>query len=270
MTAATRWTTTRPTGSRRARARLAPPTPASRTSTPAGPAGTRSSATILRDPAGQRPCLPLPDSKRTVHPADEHLVLGGALEQAWRTLTGAPPAGWATSEPVGVPWSPRQLTDLARARAQQSLPTWIVAVGTPGHPAIATVRTTRTHLGVEEHITLAVGHRADQHAPVDTMPELAESLAARHNLATMIGQLRTARADLTAPAHHEPPPVPFSFTLGPDAMADRDGDDTAFAPARLGPAARPALHYTLGDGTDPAAWERLRQINGRLAATGEG
>ncbi|MFK4206649.1 DUF6177 family protein [Streptomyces sp. NPDC030920] len=200
-------------------------------------------------------------SIRTVHPADEHLVLGGALEQAWRTLTGTPPAGWATSEPVGVPWSPRQLTDLARARAQQSLPTWIVAVGTPGHPAIATVRTTRTHLGVEEHITLAVGHRADQHAPVDTMPELAESLAARHNLATMIGQLRTARADLTTPAHHEPPPVPFSFALGPDAVADRDGDDTAFAPARLGPATRPALHYTLGDGTDPAAWERLRQIN---------
>lgn len=104
------------------------------------------------------------------------------------------------------------------------------------------------------------------------MPELAESVAARHNLATMIGQLRTARADLTTPAHHEPPPVPFSFALGPDAVADRGGDDTAFAPTRPGPAARPALHYTLGDGTDPAAArERLRQINDRsAAATGAG
>ncbi|MFI5771348.1 DUF6177 family protein [Streptomyces sp. NPDC051658] len=210
-------------------------------------------------------------SIRTVHPADEHLVLGGALEQAWHTLTGAPPAGWSTAEPVNVPWSPRQLTDLARTRAQQSLPTWAVAIGTPDHPAIATVRTARTHLGVEEHITLAVGYRADKNAPVAAMPELAESLAARHNLATMIGQLRTARADLTTPAHHEPPPVPLSFTLGPDAVAELDADRTPFAPTRLGPAARPALHYALGDGTDPAAWQRLRQINDHVTAgTGEG
>ncbi|MFJ8373271.1 DUF6177 family protein [Streptomyces sp. NPDC094461] len=77
---------------------------------------------------------------------------------------------------------------------------------------------------------------------------------------------------MTTPAHHEPPPVPFSFALGPDAVADRGGDDTAFAPTRPGPAARPALHYTLGDGTDPAAArERLRQINDRsAAATGAG
>jgi hypothetical protein len=205
-------------------------------------------------------------SIRTVHPADEHLVLGNALEQAWHTLTGAPPAGWATAEPVSVPWSPRQLTDLARTRAQRSLPTWAVAVGAPDRPAIATVRTARTHLGVEEHITLAIGYRADQSAPVDTIPELAESLAARHNLATMIVQLRTARSDLTTPAHHEPSPVPLSFTLGPDAVADLGRDDHAFAPVRLGPAARSALHYTLGDGTDLAAWQRLRQINDSLSS----
>ncbi|MFF8416471.1 DUF6177 family protein [Streptomyces sp. NPDC015680] len=214
-------------------------------------------------------------SIRTVHPADEHLVLGGALEQAWRTLTGAPPAGWATSEPISAPWSPRQLTDLSRTRAQQSLPTWAVAIGTPDRPAIATMRTTRTHLGVEEHITLAIGYRADQHTPVDAMPELAESLAARHNLATMIAQLRTARADLTAPAHHERPPVPISFTLGPDAVADLGLDHarralTDTAPVRFGPASRPALHHTLGDGTDPAAWQRLRQINDHLAAGSSG
>lgn len=41
---------------------------------------------------------------------------------------------------------------------------------------------------------------------MDALPDLAESLATGHNLATMISQLRTARADLTTPAHHEPPP----------------------------------------------------------------
>ncbi|MFD4943984.1 DUF6177 family protein [Streptomyces sp. NPDC058239] len=202
-------------------------------------------------------------SIRTIHPADERLVLSSALEQAWRTLTGAPPAGWSTAEPVNVPWSPRQLTDLARTRAQQSLPTWIAAVGAPDRPAIATVRIARTRIGVEEHITLAIGYGADEGTPVDALPELAESLITGHNLATMISQLHTARADLTTPAHYEPPPVPLSFTLGPDAVADLglDGAPRGFAPVRLGPAARPALHYTLGDGTDPAAWQRLRQIN---------
>ncbi|MFF4079275.1 DUF6177 family protein [Streptomyces sp. NPDC001777] len=202
-------------------------------------------------------------SIRTVHPADEHLLLGGALEEAWRTLTGAPPAGWSTAEPVNVPWSPRQLTDLARTRAQRSLPTWTVAVGAPDRPAIATTRTVRTGAGVEEHITLAVGHGAGSAA--DLLAELAEALSVRHNLATMIGQLRTARADLTVPAHHEPSPVPLTFTLGPDAVAELGKDHGAFTPARLGPATRPALHHTLGDGTDPAtAWQRLRQINDHL------
>ncbi|MEV6049149.1 DUF6177 family protein [Streptomyces xanthochromogenes] len=32
------------------------------------------------------------------------------------------------------------------------------------------------------------------------------------------------------------------------------------APTRLGPAAAPALHYSLGDGTDPGAWAGLRQV----------
>ncbi|MFF4095604.1 DUF6177 family protein [Streptomyces sp. NPDC001834] len=204
-------------------------------------------------------------SIRTIHPADERLVLGGALEHAWRTLTGAPPAGWATAEPINVPWSTRQLTDLARTRAQQSLPTWTVAVGAPDRPAIATTRTARTRAGVEEHITLALGHGAEHSTPVGALTELAESLATRHNLATMISQLRTARADLTTPAFYEPPPIPLTFTLGPDAVADLDGDHTAFAPVRLGPATRPALHYTLGDGTDPDAWQRLRQINNHIS-----
>ncbi|MFB8035465.1 DUF6177 family protein [Streptomyces sp. NPDC056004] len=75
--------------------------------------------------------------------------------------------------------------------------------------------------------------------------------------------------DPTPLAHHERPPAPL--TLGPDAVADLGLDharralaDTA--PVRLGPAARLALHCTLGDGAGPAAWQRLRRINDHLAA----
>ncbi|MGX6742238.1 DUF6177 family protein [Streptomyces peucetius] len=207
-------------------------------------------------------------SIRTSHPATDGLLLSGALEAAWRILTGAPPAGWATAEPVNLPWSPRQLTELARTRARKGVPTWLIAVGSTDRPAMATCRIVHTPAGIEEHITLASGHTADQPPPLDALPELAETLATRHNLASMLTQLRPARTDLTTPPHHEPPPVPLSFTLGPDAIRTI-GRTHAEAihqprPTRLGPAARPALHYALGDATDPTAWRHLQRLNEHL------
>lgn len=236
--------------------------------TPAADNGPRI-ADAFQPPLGKGGERQLLLSIRTIHPAHEHLILGGALEDAWQTLTGSPPAGWATAEPVNVPWSPRQLTDLARSRARQSQPTWAVAVGTADRPAIATLRIAHAREGVEEQITLALGFAADERAPIELLPQLAESLAARHNLATMISELRAARTDLTTPAHYEPPPVPVSLTLGPDAVADLGISHARNAlpdnlPSELGPSARPALHYSLGDGTDPAAWQRLRHINEHL------
>ncbi|MEV5592892.1 DUF6177 family protein [Streptomyces sp. NPDC052496] len=207
-------------------------------------------------------------SMRTTHPADEHLLLGGALEAAWQALTGAPPAGWATAEPVSLPWSRRQLTELARARAQKSIATWLVAVGALDHPAIATTRIAHTPAGVEEHITLAVGYPADQTPPLETMPELAETLATRHNLTSMLTHLRCARRDLTIPPHREASPPPLSFTLGPDAVHSIGRTTAESAPAvrpvPLGRAVRPALHYSFGDGADPTAWQRLKQLTDHL------
>ncbi|MFR9789778.1 DUF6177 family protein [Streptomyces sp. MB22_4] len=236
--------------------------------TPAADDGPRI-ADAFQPPLGKGGERQLQLSIRTIHPAHEHLILGGALEDAWQTLTGSPPAGWATAEPVNVPWSPRQLTDLARSRARRSQPTWAVAVGAADRPAIAALRIAHTQEGVEEHITLALGYAADERAPIELLPELAESLAAKHNLATMISELRAARADLTTPAHYEPPPIPVALTLGPDAVADLGVSHARNAlpdhtPTQLGPAARPALHYPLGDGTDPAAWQRLRHIDEHL------
>ncbi|ORT59494.1 hypothetical protein BKD26_14910 [Streptomyces sp. CB03238] len=207
-------------------------------------------------------------SIRTIHPATDDLLLGSALEAAWQTLTGTPPAGWSSAEPVNLPWSPRQLTELARTRAQKGASTWLVAVGAPDRPAIATCRVIHTPAGIEEHITLALGYTTDRIAPLDVLPELAETLATRHNLTSMLTHLRPARADLTIPPHHEPPPVPLSFTLGPEAV-DAIGRAHAESledprPMRLGSAVCPALHYTLGDGSDLTAWQRLQHLNNRL------
>ncbi|MFF8972489.1 DUF6177 family protein [Streptomyces sp. NPDC014995] len=194
-------------------------------------------------------------SFRTRHPAGENLVLGGALEAAFRHLTGAPPAGWSTAEPVNLPWSTRPLTDLARSRAPR--PTWLTAVGRPGRPAIATVRVRRTTGGVEEEITLAVGHGADEPVPLDAIAPLVETLAADHDLVTLLTSLRAARRDLTVPPHAEAPPVPVSLTLAVDEPHATTGPQ----PVRLGR----ALHYPLSDnplndGSGPKAWDRFTAL----------
>jgi hypothetical protein len=167
-----------------------------------------------------------------------------------------------------LPWQKRQLTELARTRAQNATQTWLVAIGDPERPAIATLRVNHTPAGAEEHITLAVGYVAGQSPPLDVLPELAEAQATCHRLTSMLSHLRQARADLTVPSYQEPPPTPVSFTLGPDAARALGHTPAAPAPgtslARLGPTSGPALHYTLGDGTDPTAWPNLWRLNDQL------
>lgn len=204
---------------------------------------------------------------RTRHPGDAGLVLGSALESAFRHLTGAAPAGWSTAEPVNLPWSTRQLTDLARARAPR--PTWLVTVGHPRRPALATMRVLRTPAGVEEDITLALGYSRDEAPPLDAIEDAAAELAAEHGLVTLLTALRAARRDLTVPACLELPPLPVTFTLGHGAAgrigtARTEHPVQGPTPVRLGSAAEPALHYRLGNGTDPHAWTTLQHLTQHL------
>ncbi|WP_156721789.1 DUF6177 family protein [Streptomyces apocyni] len=209
-------------------------------------------------------------SFRTVHPADERLVLGGALEAVWRELTGGPPAGWGTAEPANTPWSLRQLTDLARDRAPE--PTWLVVVGDPARPGLATLRVSRTDAGVEEEVTVTFGYGPGEEPPLAALPKAAEALATRHDLRSLLAQIRKARRDLSVPPRFEPPAVPAGFALGVDEVRALPGDRArrtplAAAPAQLGPAARHGLYYPLpGDPSDLSGWadfERLvRHLNG--------
>ncbi|MFE9571054.1 DUF6177 family protein [Streptomyces sp. NPDC006692] len=206
-------------------------------------------------------------SIRTRHPADADLLLGGAIETAWQHLTGAPPAGWSTAEPVNLPWSTRQLTDLARSRAPQ--PTWLIAIGHPDRPAIATIRVTRTTAGVEEDITLALGYSPQEEPPLDVIEALAQALTSQHNLTSMLTSLRPARRDLTTPPHSEAPPTPVTFTLGADPVSSiglthASHPPLNLHPLRLGPISKPALHYLLGDGTEPQSWPVLQQLTTHL------
>lgn len=203
-------------------------------------------------------------SFRTVHPADDRLVLGGAVEAVWREITGAPPAGWGTEEPANLPWSRRQLTDVAYERSPA--PTWLVVVGTPERPGIATVRVTRTEGGVEEDVTLAFGYGPGEQVPTHAVQAAAEALATRHDLQSMLVQVRRARRDLSVPPRFEGPGVPYAFVLGAEEVRAMPGDRARRtplpeSPRELGPRTRPALYYPLpGDPSDLAGWQDFERL----------
>ncbi|MGD3111551.1 DUF6177 family protein [Streptomyces sp. YGL11-2] len=201
---------------------------------------------------------------RTVHPANEGLVLGGALESVWRELAGAPPAGWGTAEPANLPWSPRQITDLARERAPE--PTWAVVVGSPDRPGLATVRVSRAKAGVEEDVTLMFGYGSNEEPPVGALPKVAELLATRHRLQSMLVQLRKARRDLAVPPRFEGPGVPVAFVLGAEEVRQMPDDRArrtplSQQPVSLGPKSRPAMYYPLpGDPSDLSGWQDFERL----------
>ncbi|MFF1648212.1 DUF6177 family protein [Streptomyces sp. NPDC058240] len=203
-------------------------------------------------------------SFRTVHPADDRLVLGGALESVWQELTGQAPAGWGTAEPANLPWSLRRLTDVAFDRAPA--PTWLVVVGGPDRPGLATVRISRTKAGVEEDVTLAFGYGPGEELPLDALPRMAEVLATRHHLQSMLVQLRKARRDLAVPPRFEGPGVPLAFVLGAEEVREMPGDRArrtplSEPPVQLGPRSRPALYYPLpGDPSDLSGWQDFERL----------
>ncbi|MGI5425823.1 DUF6177 family protein [Streptomyces sp. CA-179760] len=203
-------------------------------------------------------------SFRAVHPADDRLVLGGAVEAVWQEVTGEPPAGWGTEEPANLPWSLRQLTDVAHERAPE--PTWLVVVGTPERPGLATVRITRTQAGVEEDVTMVFGYGPGEQVPTDSVVAAAEALATRHDLQSMLVQVRRARRDLSVPPRFEGPGVPYAFVLGAEEVREMPGDRArrtplAEAPRELGPKTRPALYYAFpGNPSDLSGWQDFERL----------
>lgn len=190
---------------------------------------------------------------RTVRPADEHLVLGRALETAWKALTGASPAGWGTAEPVSLPWSPRQLTDLARDRAPE--PTHMVAVGHPERPAIATIRVTRTATGVEEDIKLTLGYSTNETlrskrsrtSPRPWSPTTAWPPCSRHSA----GVGTTSPRPRTSKNRRSPTPSPWGPTTWPPSASPTPADRPS-ASGRPNSVLRPGPRSTTPSATEPS------------------
>jgi hypothetical protein len=146
-----------------------------------------------------------------------------------------------------------------------------LVIGTPDQPAIATHRTTRTTAGIAEEVTFTIGYPTAAEVPLDAIEPLAAELVGTHSLTTMLTTLTAADADLTLAPVLTSPPIPLTFTLGTRdtqtiGLTHARRPPLMFRPVQLGTATDPALHYSLGDGTDAAAWPVLQTLIAHLKA----
>jgi Family of unknown function (DUF6177) len=197
---------------------------------------------------------------RVRHSATATARLGGALEALCTALTGQPPHGWGTAEPATEPWDSERLTAFARRRAPE--PTLLVVVGGAEGRAVGTVRVSRAASGVDEAVTLVVGHPAQ--VPLETLPEAAEAVAGRAALVSMLAQVRPGRADTTWEPRLRGLPVPVGMAVGAEEVGRLGLDRAMAAPAPavrpLGEDRHPAVWFQLGDTTNPAGWEHLTAV----------
>jgi hypothetical protein len=233
--------------------------------TPPDPGGGPALAPGFADPdatAARRLVLDV----RLRHPATATARLGGALEALCAALTGEPPRGWGTAEPATEPWDRDDLTAFARRRAPA--PTLLVAVGGGGRPTVGTVRVQRAASGVDEAVTLVVGGAGEP--PLAALPRAAEALAAAEPLVSLLAQVSPGPADVTWAPRLTGLPVPVGMAVGADEVARLGLAHALAAPVPvahpLGDPAFPAVWLHLGDGTTPAAWERLNAAMQHLGA----
>ncbi len=200
---------------------------------------------------------------RTVHPADERLVLGGGLEAVWRELTGEPPAKLGNSG-TGQPSLVSGTIDGRSTRTGSGAD--LVRRGRPPVAAGNRHRTGHAHVGVEEEVALAFGYGAGEEPPLDALPVAAEALATRHHLQSMLVQLRKARRDIAVPPRFEGPGVPLAFVLGAEEVRAMPGDWARRVPldgrpVPLGPRTRQAMYYPLpGDPSDLTGWQEFERL----------
>jgi hypothetical protein len=115
-------------------------------------------------------------------------------------------------------------------------------------------------------VTLAFGYGPREEVPADAVRTAAEVLATRHDLQSMLVQIRKARRDLSVPPRFEGPGVPYAFVLGAEEVRAMPGDRARRTPLRqapvpLGPRTRPALYYPLpGDPGDLSGWQDFERL----------
>lgn len=176
--------------------------------------------------------------------------LGVAAEEVCRALTGEPPAGWGTAEPVIRVWRTEDLADFFAERG--SRPTWLTVVGAG---LVGTLLVSATPDGLDESVTLVLGYLDPGQVPIARLPDVAGGLGA--GLVSFFAQLAPGRADLTTAPRWLGPPGPVGMGVTGAASSP---------PGLLGRPIGPVTWYDLGDGRDQDGWQRYQQLNRHLHA----
>lgn len=185
---------------------------------------------------------------------------GAAMDQVCRALTGGPPGGWGTAEPVTWPWRVSEPADLFRSQGSQ--PLWLTVVGSDVDPAaVGTMLLSAVGNGVEEAVTLAVGYADPNGVPLATLPTLAGALATEYSLLSFFAQLSPGFPDLTTGPRWVGPAAPVGMAVS-GAAAGPPGIEVQ----PIGDEGSPTAWYVLGDGRDQEGWRRYEQLTGYLQA----
>lgn len=194
---------------------------------------------------------------RVRYPALDTTVIGRATEFLFRELTGAPPGGWGTEEPVSQLWNVNSLTAYCHRRSPR--PSLLTVVGRPQpdvRPAAGTVVVNSRPRGLEETVTMAVAQQGLEPPDPETVRGVVARLAEEVELVTVLVSAAGAAADTTSYPHFTGFPGPVGLAVGPDETRPRP-DEQALPFELIGPASNPAAWYPLGDGTRMSDWGRL-------------
>ncbi|MFF0522922.1 DUF6177 family protein [Actinomadura nitritigenes] len=188
-------------------------------------------------------------------------VLGAHTEKLMRLITGEPPKGWGTTEPLQHPWNPEELTTHITSAATSR----VIAIGAGSRPAMATSDFSplvSPASGMAEMTTLTIGYTDDEDPPIPQLPSFIDLLSADHPLTALLAQLIPGRPDLTT----EPRWTGSSAPIGLASAGAYTGPP-GFSRKRLGPRDAPITWFQLGDGYSPEYWQRHQDLLTHLRRT---
>lgn len=201
----------------------------------------------------------------TRHRVSRPVRLGGVLEAAAESLTGAAPASWGAIEPLIAPWDRDDLTE--RSRARVPLDSRWAAVGGGQHPFVATVQTARTAEGIEETTRLWADVGAPGSERVASIGQDARELLARVARIGMpligVAFAAVGAPDLSRRCTVTPPPEPLALLIGPPGVRALGIEPvpwtTQVGGTTVGSPRLPGVLIPLGS-VDGGGWQRLSDV----------
>lgn len=194
---------------------------------------------------------------RVRYPSLDSTLVGRATELLFTELTGAPPAGWGTEEPVNRLWNADARAALtAYCHRRSPRPSLLTVVGAHAkgvRPATASAVINSRPAGVEETVMLAMAQPGLEPPDPQVIRDAIARLAAEVELVAVLVTAAGAAPDTTSYPRFTGFPGPIGLALGPQEAPI----DQPVTPVPIGPASRPAAWYPIGDGTRVPDWERL-------------